>query len=308
MMKRIAKSLCCALLGAAMALQLLTPAAFAEEGKEEKPDGKTELQVVLRAPVLEKGKDGKAALKLDEKKQPVYEDVKDPAASFGKDSGLAVGIHGRPGEKPAESPAPTEAPKAASPSELTLKMTVDDLRKGGLYVMPPKGYFVQAIYLTDGPAPQAGGEPDSLSREKTKKQELKNLAALAEASAKDASVYLPKELFQSKEGGKSLFPETTKALTLTVVLGRLDEKAAIELQYQAGEFRTDEALFEKDDVFPLDKTHKVPALSEELLRRAEEQGLSFLGWQLVYGTALPKRGDEKTLQDSTAPRLTSCGT
>ena len=316
-MNRLTRTMLSALLGSALLLQL-GGAALADDDKPKAPDDQTAVQLLLRAPVCEKDKEGKETPKLDAEGRPVFEDVADTEKAFGKDSGLTISVKGRPEKKPAATPSPTESPAPSEQPKETetpvLSCTVSDLRKNGLYVMPPKGYFVQSLTLVDPEPPTESPAPTESPKKDA--SEALNLTTLAEAEADSAAVFVPKAVFaadyKNEELKEPVFPADAKSFTLRVVFGRLDEKAELTLSYQPGDFETDKALFDTDEIKP-EGSHKLLALSEDTLKEAEEQGLHFAGWLLEYATQsgarslFPANGSSLLLQpgDEISPYM-SC--
>ena len=193
-MNKTAKSFSCLLLVFALLLSLGGPLPLRAFADEESP----ELPIVLRAPVKELTEDEKEVLKLDEDKKVVYEDVTDLEDAFGADSGLQISLRSRP---KADDPIP-------EPVAPITKAAVAELLDTGLFIAPPEDFFIQSIVLQDAD------------------QSRVDLTKLAEAVADDASVYLPKEVFEEKDV-KELLEKDGAALTLIVSFGLLDKEADI---------------------------------------------------------------------------------
>ena len=259
------------------------PGAYALDAKAEAPADDAELALSLFAPVYETDEDGKEQRKLDEKNQPVYELVSDAEEAFGESCGLTISVKGK-----------DEAQKAAKKNsdnepELSLLVTLKELRDKGLYILPPAGHYLREIFLT-----LPGEKPDAKTL---------NLCQLAEADSKNASVYLPAELFaedyENEDLDEPIFPAVSDSYLLSLRFERLDEEAEIRVIYLPGEAALSGELVEGGDRFSLDKDgkHTVLPLLDEQLQAAEEQNLVFEGWLMRY--AQEKNGANDHAADTT---------
>ena len=126
-MKSKTKSLLCSMM-AGLLLWQTGGGALATGADDAAPravpeDGST-LSIVLAAPVYETDEDGKETLKLDGDGRPVFEEVQDPDARFGSDSGLCVLLDSKP-EKDGAEAGTQESVDSATVAELREKAQIE---------------------------------------------------------------------------------------------------------------------------------------------------------------------------------------
>lgn len=251
-MKQTAKTLFSLLLVLVFVCQFagLSSVAWADN---DAPADKTTLNVEFFVPDHDDEDNDKA-----EDQEPLYKSVS--AKDFDEDSGLAVSFQGVPEEDDED-----EQNEEADSDPVQIKASVGELRENGLFINPPEGFYVSSLYIS------AESDPDL--------DDVLSLTQLATASAQDASLFLPAEIFaedfEDEDFDSPVFIGKAKSYSVLVTFDELEEDE-IEVSYESGELEFDAALPDAGD------GSVVASVPEAWVDSAEAQGYVFSGWLLIY--------------------------